>query len=407
MLGYTRSALKRTSTLISQCRHYAYTAEHESMKDNLMKLIEREINPHCDKWEKDQIFPAHEVFKILGDNGYLGISKPVEYGGLGLDYSYEIVAAGAYGYINCGGVSMAIGVQCDMATPALAKYGSHHVKENFLKPTIAGDYVACLGVSEVGSGSDVSSIKSRAHVEGNEWVINGGKMWTTNGTQADWMCMLVNSNDNPNPHRSKSLICVPMNTKGVSVHRKIKKMGMHSSDTAEITMENVRVPLENLIGEEGKGFQQQMNQFQNERIYAAAGALPAMDRAIQATIEYTSQRQAFGKSILDNQYVHYRLAELQTEVECLRALLNQCVEQHVAGEDITPLATMLKLKSGRLVREVTDSCLQFWGGMGYTDDVIISRLYRDTRLMSIGGGADEVMLNVICKYMGIDPGSRS
>jgi len=404
-MSILKYGLGRICSRLPQVRYFTPTPEHEALRENLEKLIEKEINPHCDKWEKDQIYPAHEVFKLLGDNGYLGVSKPEEYGGMGLDYSYEIMAAQAFASIASGGVGMSIAVQCDMSTPALAKYGSHYVKENFLKPSIQGDYVSCLGVSEVGSGSDVASLKSKAYVDGNEWVINGGKMWTTNGAQADWMCMLVNTSDKA-VHRNKSLICVPMKSKGVTVHRTIEKMGMHSSDTAEITMENVRVPIDNIIGEEGKGFQYQMNQFQNERIYAVAGCIAGMDKIIAATIEYTSQRQAFGQSILDNQYVHYRIAELQTEVECLRALMYKCLDEYLEGDDVTALASMMKLKGARLAREVTDSCLQFWGGMGYTNDVMVSRAFRDMRLISIGGGADEVMLAIICKYMGISPDTK-
>jgi len=383
-------------------RFFTPTSEHEALRDNLNKLIEKDINPHCKKWDKAKRFPAHEVFKKLGDAGYLGINREVEYGGLGLDYSYQAIASETFANIESGGVIMGIGVQCDITTTALSNHGSHELKQQFLAPTIAGDWVACLGVSEVGSGSDVASIKTKAVKQGEEYVINGGKMWTSNGAQADWICILANTSDGP-VHRNKSLICVPMRTEGVKVHRTIDKMGMHASDTAEITFEDVRVPVTNLIGEEGKGFKYQMEQFQNERIYAAAGVIAGLDRAIAATIEYTSQRQAFGQSILDNQYVHYKIAEMQTEVECCRALYHKCLDDYLAGEDITPIASMLKLKSCRLARQVIDGCLQFWGGMGYTDDVMISKMYCDMRIMSIGAGADEVMLQIISKYMGIYP----
>jgi citronellyl-CoA dehydrogenase len=341
----------------------------------------------------------------------LGVTKPEKWGGMGLDYSYGAVLNEALAHINCGGVPMAIGVQTDMATPALARFGSDEVCEEFLAPSIAGDKVACIAVSEVGAGSDVASIKTRADHDGDDYIINGGKMWITNGTQADWACLLCNTGDGP-PHTNKTLICVPLKNddgsraKGVTVERKLKKMGMHSSDTAELHFEDVRVPQRNRIGEEGMGFTYQMMQFQEERLYAALGGIENCKLTIQRTIDYTRQREAFGKSILDNQVVHFTLAELMTEVEAAHALTWKAVEMHVNGEDCTKLASMAKVKTTRLSRECTDKCLQFWGGMGFMDESLISRSYRDGRLGSIGGGADEIMLGIIAKYMGILPSRR-
>jgi citronellyl-CoA dehydrogenase len=382
------------------------TPEHDELRRSLRRLIEQEINPFVDAWEAAEIFPAHEVFKKLGQAGFLGVTKPVEFGGQGLDYSFGVAMAEALGHIQCGGVPMAIGVQTDMATPALARFGSDELRREFLAPSIAGDYVACLGVSEVGAGSDVASIKTTARRDGDDYVINGGKMWTTNGTQADWICLLANTGPNHSGaqvHRNKSLICVPMQTKGVSIARKLKKLGMWSSDTAQIFFDDVRVPVRNRIGAEGMGFIYQMQQFQEERMWAAARGVGGLNEVIQETIDYTRQRQAFGQSILDNQVVHFRLAELKTEVEALRALLYRAVGLYIKGEDVTELASMAKLKSGRLAREVTDSCLQYWGGMGYMWESRVSRMYRDARLGSIGGGADEIMLSIIAKSMGILP----
>jgi len=382
-----------------------FTSEHEELRRSLGKFIETEINPHVDAWEEAGIFPAHDLFKKMGAAGFLGIAKPVEYGGAGLDYSYATVMAEELGTIHCGGVPMAIGVQTDMATPALARFGSDAVKREFLAPSIAGDFVACLGVSEVGAGSDVASIRTTARKDGGDYVINGGKMWTTNGTQADWMCLLANTGDGP-VHQNKSLICLPMRTKGVQVARKLDKMGMWSSDTAQIHLDDVRVPQRYLIGEEGKGFTYQMLQFQEERIWGAVSGIKGMEYIIQQTIDYTRGRRAFGQSILDNQVVHFRLAELQTEIEALRALIYRAVELYVGGEDVTRLASMAKLKAGRLLRECSDSCLQYWGGMGFMNETPVSRAYRDTRLASIGGGADEIMLGIIAKYMGTLPGKK-
>ncbi|MES2716620.1 MAG: acyl-CoA dehydrogenase family protein [Pseudomonadota bacterium] len=381
------------------------TPEHEALRATTKRFIAEKVNPFVDQWEADEIFPAHQVFKGMGELGLLGLDKPVENGGSGLDYSYAAVFAEALADINCGGIPMATGVQTDMATPALARRGSAELRAEFLAPAIAGDYVACLGVSEVGSGSDVASIKTKARKDGDDYIINGGKMWTTNGTQADFCCVLANTSEGAS-HKNKSLIVVPMKTPGVSVARKLKKVGMDASDTAQLHFDDVRVPQRYRIGEEGMGFMYQMEQFQIERLWGALNCGAMAQRAIDATITYTRERQAFGRSILDNQWVHYKLAELQTEVEALRSLSWRGVEMVVKGEDATKLATMAKLKAGRTIREVTDGCLQFWGGMGYVMDSPISRMWRDGRLTSIGGGADEVMLQILCKFMGTFPTGR-
>jgi citronellyl-CoA dehydrogenase len=379
-----------------------FTAEHRQLEDTVIKFVDKEINPHVAEWEKAEQFPSHELFKKLGDLGLLGLKYPEEFGGAGLDFSYSMVMAEALGQCNCGGVPMAIGVQTDMATPALARFGSDELRREYLTPTISGDYVACLGVSEPGGGSDVAALKTTAKTDGGDYLINGTKMWITNGLQADWCCLLANTSDGP-AHKNKSLIVVPMDALGIS-KQKIHKIGMDSSDTAQLFFDNVRVPKRNLIGQEGLGFTFQMLQFQEERLWGAAGSLRSLDRLIDQTIDYTRQRKAFGKSILDNQVVHYRLAELRTEVEALRALTYRAVEMYIGGKDVTKLASMAKLKCGRLSREVTDACLQYWGGMGYTRDNPISQAYRDSRLISIGGGADEVMLGIICKLEGTLPG---
>jgi len=372
------------------------------MQKTAQRIIDEDINPFVTQWEEEGMYPAAKVFKKLGDAGLLGVNKPVEYGGMGLDFKYNIALNETLGSIHCGGVPMSIAVQTDMATPALSRFGSHELKKEFLEPSVLGDKVACLGVSEPGGGSDVAAATTTAKRVGDDLVINGQKMWITNAFQADWMCLLANTREG-NPHRNKSLICLPMDTPGIHLAKKIDKMGMKCSDTAVIYFDDVRVPAKNIIGEEGMGFTYQMMQFQEERLAAAAISLTPMVNIINDTIAYTRERKAFGAPLLDNQYIHFRIAELLTEVEMLRSGLYRATDNHVAGEDVTMLASMCKLKCGRLLREVADSCLQFWGGMGFTNDVLVSRYYRDMRLTSIGGGADEVMLQIICKMMGTLP----
>ena len=384
-----------------------FTHEHREVQKSLKRLIHQEINPHVDEWEEAGIFPAHEVFKKLGNLGLLGLTKPEAYGGAGLDYSYSLAMAETLGHIHCGGVPMAIGVQTDMCTPALARFGSPELCQEFLVPAVAGDMVGCIGVSEPGAGSDVSAIKSQARKDGDDYLISGQKMWITNSLQADWMCMLVNTGEGP-AHRNKSLVMVPMRqgrggqlTKGIEVAKKIRKIGMNSSDTGLIYFDQVRVPQRNRIGAEGQGFVYQMQQFQEERLWAAASTLQGLNNCIQDTIGWAQERRLFGATLADQQWVQFKLAEMKTEVEALRALTYRACELYVQGQDVTELASMAKLMAGRLNRSVPDGCLQFWGGMGYAWESRISRAYRDGRLASIGGGADEVMLGILSKIMGI------
>jgi citronellyl-CoA dehydrogenase len=379
-----------------------FTPEHDQLRATIRRVVDEEINPHVDAWEEAESFPAHELFRTLGRAGLLGITKDPAYGGMGLDWSYGLVLAEELGRVTCGGVPMAIGVQTDMCTPALNRFGSDALKREFLAPSITGELVGAIGVSEPGAGSDVAGIKTRARKDGGDYVISGTKMWITNGMQADWMCCLVNTGEGP-PHLNKSLVVIPFAARGVERARKIKKIGMWASDTAQIFLDEVRVPQRYRIGDEGAGFTYQMLQFQEERLWAAANATVCLDRAVADTVSYTRERKIFGGSVLDQQVVHFRLAELATEIEALRALTHRAAELYVRGENVTRLAAMAKLKAGRLSREVSDSCLQFWGGMGFSWESSISRLYRDLRLVSIGGGADEVMLGIICKLDGTLP----
>jgi citronellyl-CoA dehydrogenase len=292
-----------------------------------------------------------------------------------------------------------------MATPALARFGSAELRAKYLTPAITGDMVASIAVSEPHAGSDVAAIKTTAVKDGDDYIINGTKMWITNSTQADFFCLLANTSDDK-PHVNKSMIIVPSNAAGISFSKKLNKMGMRSSDTAQIFFDNVRVPQSNRVGAEGMGFMMQMMQFQEERLYGAANAIGGMEACIEKTIEYCRERTTFGQPLIDNQVIHFRFAELRTEVECLRALVYQACEQHINGQDVTLLASMAKLKAGRLMREVTDSCLQYWGGMGFMWENPIARAYRDGRLISIGGGADEIMLGIICKLTNTLPSKK-
>ena len=382
-----------------------WTHEHQEVQKTLKRFIDAEINPHVDEWEAAEIFPAHEVFKKLGNLGLLGLTKPEAHGGAGLDYSYSLAMAEGLGHIHCGAIPMAIGVQTDMCTPALARFGSEELQREFLAPAIAGDMVGCIGVSEPGAGSDVAGVKSVARKDGDDYLISGQKMWITNSLQADWMCMLVNTGEGA-AHKNKSLVMVPLRENGklrpgIEVAKKIRKIGMNASDTGLIYFDEVRVPQRNRIGAEGHGFIYQMQQFQEERLWAAASCLQSLSNCIGWTMEWAQERKLFGATLADQQWVQFKLAEMKTDLEALRALTYRACELYVGGQDVLELASMGKLLAGRLNRSIPDGCLQFWGGMGFTWENKVSRMFRDGRLGSIGGGADEVMLGIIAKTMGV------
>ncbi len=376
------------------------TPEHEQFRKVVRDLVENEINPYVEEWEAAGTFPAHELFPKLAAVGALGLEFDAEYGGQGADHSFTVVLAEELGRADCAGVPMAIAVQVAMATPALARFGSHELKKTYLEPALRGEMVCSIAVSEPDAGSDVAGIRTSATRDGDDWVINGRKMWITNGTQADWLCLLARTSDEGG-YAGMSLIVVPTATEGFSVGRKIEKMGNRSSDTAELVLDDVRVPVSNTIGEAGRGFQQQMSQFQDERMIGAYMAVAGARRAIDRTIDYLRMREVFGKPLLANQHLQYRLAELVADVDVMREYCLAAADRMVAGEDVTRMATIAKLKAGRLVREVADTAVQYHGGMGYAEDMWVSRYFRDSRLVSIGGGADEVMLRVLSLLEGM------
>ncbi|MGN6243978.1 MAG: acyl-CoA dehydrogenase family protein [Motilibacteraceae bacterium] len=377
-----------------------FTQEHEALRELVRSVVQDEIDPHADAWEREGIFPAHDLFPKLGALGLLGLEYDPAYGGQGVDHTFTLVLGEELGRADCAGVPMAIAVQAAMATPALHRFGSEDLKQRYLAPAIRGEMVCSIAVSEPGAGSDVAGIRTRAVRDGDEWVINGRKMWITNGTQADWLCLLARTGDEGG-YQGMSLIVVPTDTPGFSVSRRLDKLGNRSSDTAELLFEDVRVPMENTIGEPGRGFQQQMAQFQDERLIGCYMAVSGAERALRRTVDYLQQREVFGKPLMANQYLQYRLAELFAEVDVCKSYNRSAAEAYVAGEDVTKYATVAKLKAGRLSREVADACVQFHGGMGYVEENWPARYFRDSRLISIGGGADEVMLRVIAMLEGM------
>jgi citronellyl-CoA dehydrogenase len=380
-----------------------FTAEHELFRATVRAFVEREIDPYADEWEEDGTFPAHELFAKAAALGLLGLEYDPEYGGSGADHSFTVVLGEELGRSHSGGVSMAIAVQTDMATPSLHQFGSDDLKRRYLVPALRGEMVASIAVTEPDAGSDVSALATIAERDGDEWVVSGRKLYITNGTQADWLCLLVRTSQEGG-YRGMTQIVFPTDVGGFSVGRKLDKLGNRSSDTAELVFEDARVPIENTIGEIGRGFQQQMQQFQRERLIANYTAVGHMTLALERTAAYLKERRAFGRPLIANQYIQFRLAELDAQVDLLRHYNYAAADAIARGEDATRFATIGKLTAGRLARNVADTCLQFHGGAGYMEDVWTARYFRDTRLLSIGGGADEVMLQVLARSAGYVPG---
>ena len=376
-----------------------FADEHHQFRAMVRRYVEAEINPRIPEWEAAEMMPLHQVFGEMAALGLLGLEYDAGFGGQDADHVYTLILAEEFGRCDHGALPMALGVQVDMATPSLARFGTDDLKEQFLAPALRGEMVASIAVSEPDAGSDVAAVRTAARRDGDEWVINGSKMWITNSLQADWLCVLARTSDEGG-HHGMSQIVVPTSAPGFSVSKKLDKLGMRASDTGLLQFDDCRVPVANTIGEVGRGFQQQMAQFVVERMWAAYTVVGACERALEQTAEFLRDREVFGAPLLSKQYVQFRLAELSAELDLLRSYNRSIAERFDAGADTTREATIAKLTAGRLVRKVADECVQFHGGMGYVEEHWPARFFRDNRLTSIGGGADEVMLQVLARLDG-------
>jgi citronellyl-CoA dehydrogenase len=375
------------------------TDEHHAFRDMVRTYVRNEIDPRVDEWEQAEWMPLHDIFSDMAKLGMLGLEYEPEFGGQGADHIFTVILAEEFGRCRHGSLPMALGVQVDMATPSLARYGTAEQKQQFLAPALRGEQVCAIAVSEPDAASDVASLRTVATRDGDEWVINGSKMWITNALQADWLCLLARTSDEGG-HRGMSQIIVPTATPGFSVSKKLDKLGMRASDTGLLSFDDCRVPVANTIGTIGRGFQQQMTQFVVERMWGAYTVVGACELALERTAHYLRERQAFGEPLLAKQYIQFTLAELSAELDLLRSYNHSIAELYEQGEDTTRQSTIAKLTAGRLIRRVADTCLQFHGGMGYVEENWTARFFRDNRLTSIGGGADEVMLQVLSRLDG-------
>jgi acyl-CoA dehydrogenase len=372
--------------------------EHELLRAQVRRFVNEEIKPRALQWEQDGMVPR-DVLRRMGELGFLGIRYPAEYGGSEMDTLATVVLAEELGRSTFSGVAITVLVHTDMASVHLFNAGSQALKDRFMPDVVAGRKIAAVGVTEPGAGSDVKGIRTTARRDGDSYVLDGAKMFITNGVHADLYCIAANTNPDLRPSQRVSMLLVEKGTPGFRVGRALDKQGWRSSDTAELLFENCRVPFENLLGEEGRGFYAIMRNFQNERIVIGAMAMGEAQAAIEITLDWVTQRQTFGAPLWSRQTIRHRLAMLAAKVEAGRQLVYHAAWLVTQGIDATKEVSMVKAYCGELVNEVMYACLQFHGGMGYMRESTIERMSRDARVQSIGGGTTEVMLEEVAKRM--------
>ena len=376
-----------------------FTAEHEELRQSIRKFVENELAPHAQEWEADAYF-ADWVFPRMGELGYLGLHYPAEYGGQGGDYFASVVLSEEMARSRCGGLGMAVAVQTDMATPPILKFGTEEQKQNYLVPAIKGTKVACLGITEPNAGSDVQNVQTWAKPDGDDWIINGSKIFITNGIRADFITLVART-DRGRGFEGVTLFLVDCDTPGFVRSRKLEKVGMLASDTAELAFEDMRVPKDAVLGEVGQGFYNIMWELQGERMIGAAGAIAGAQLTFEGTLEYAKQRMAFGKPIGQQQVIKHMLVDMATKIELAREYNYAIAKRFGDGEYPVKEISMAKLVSGQVAHEVADTAMQIWGGAGYMADNPVQRAWRDTRLIRIGAGTDEIMKEVIGKAYGL------
>jgi alkylation response protein AidB-like acyl-CoA dehydrogenase len=379
-------------------RHFIFTEEHDRLRESIGGFVERELAPHAEEWE-ETTFPDW-VFPRMGELGFLGLSYPEEYGGQGGDYCANIVLAEEMTKSNSGGLAMGIAVHTDMATPPIHLFGTEEQKQRYLTPSIRGEKISCLGITEPGAGSDVSAIRTHAVRDGDEYVINGSKTYITNGHRADFI-VLVTKTDPDAGYDGFTLFLVDMDLPGVVREKKLEKLGMHASDTALLAFDDVRVPADAVLGELGKGFFHIMWELQGERMIGAAGAVAGAQRVFDRTLQYATEREAFGRQIGRFQVIRHKFAEMATKIETARQLVYTTAWRFQNGDYPVREITMAKLHASRIAVEVADECIQIHGGAGYMKEYGVERVWRDLRLNRIGAGTDEIMLDVIGRSYGL------
>ena len=375
-----------------------FTDAHEELRLHIRKFLEKEVQPYLEEWE-EKTFPD-EIFKRFGDLGLLGLRYPAEYGGQGGDYFSAVVLSEEMAKIASGGLGMAVSVQAEMATPPVFRFGTEEQKRRWLVPAIKGEQIAALAITEPDAGSDVAGITTVAKRYGDEFIVNGRKIFITNGARCHW-ALVVTKTERERGHAGFNLLVIEKGTKGFEVTRTLEKLGMHSSDTAELLFEDCHVPVKNLIGDEGDGFKNLMWELQGERMIAAAGAIAGAQRVFEYTMDYAKNRMAFGKPISDFQVIKHRLVDMGTKIAAVQSFVYQTAQQWDRGEYPVREISQAKLLATQVACEVADDAIQILGGHGYMREFPVERAWRDARLARIGAGTDEIMKEIIAKSYGL------
>jgi acyl-CoA dehydrogenase len=373
-----------------------FNEEHEQFRQTIRQFLQTEATPHIDKWEADGKIPR-EFWKKFGEMGYFGLSMPEQYGGSGLDFFYEVIMLEETSKMYSGGFTITSAVQTCMSTPYILKHGSEYLKETFLKPAIAGDMIGCIGITEPGAGSDAANIQMRAKKEGDYYVLNGSKTFITNGIYGHFVILVCKTNPDAGA-AGVSLLVVDLSTEGITKN-KLKKLGWHASDTAELHFENVKVPTKNLLGEEGKGFYYLMGGLQLERLAGAIMGYASCEEILKYSLQYMSERSAFGRTINKFQVLRHKVAQLASEIECTKVFVLTTAKQHAEGKYVVKECSMAKLLSTELADKCMYQCLQFFGGYGFMEEYKVARAFRDSRIGTIGGGTSEIMRDIIAKMV--------
>lgn len=371
--------------------------DHQMFRATVRKFVQEEMVPRAREFDAANRMDKR-LYKKMGDLGMLGLRYEPEYGGAGLDWSYTAVMFDELGRSDNAGATLGISVHTDMATPSLAEFGSPELKRKYLAPAIAGETVGAIAVTEPDAGSDVAGIKTRAVRDGDDWVINGSKIYITNAANADWLCLLAVT-DPAAGYGGFSQIIVPTSSPGLH-YDLLDKIGLWGSDTGQFFFEDVRVPVSNTIGEIGRGFQQQMMQFQDERLVACVSNISSSQHLWEETKKWTEQRVLFGKPLSKMQNTQFLMAELWMQICIARDLIDACVRQRIEGVDATDKITMAKIYCCRVASLVADRCVQLHGGFGFMKESMAGRAYVDTRVGTIGGGSEETMLHYLAKRLG-------
>ncbi|MEZ4777026.1 MAG: acyl-CoA dehydrogenase family protein [Bacteroidia bacterium] len=377
-------------------KSYYFTEEHEMFRQSLRSFLDKEVIPHIDRWEEEEQIPK-EVWKKMGDLGFLGLSYPEKYGGMALDFFYDVIFCEEVSKCFSGGFAVTQMVVQYMSGPYILKYGSDFLKEKYLPKIISGEWVCSIAITEPGAGSDAANIQTNATREGDHYIVNGAKTFITNGVYGDFLVAVVKTDPQAGP-AGVSLLVIDRNAPGVSA-TKLKKLGWHASDTAELSFDQVKVPVENLIGKEGHGFYYLMGGLQVERLTGSVGAYAGCEAALEYALGYMAERKAFGRTINKFQVLRHRVAQLAAELEAVKQFVLYCARRHNDGEYIVKECSMAKLLSTELSDKTAYDCLQFLGGYGYMEEYRMARMFRDSRILTIGGGTSEIMREIIAKMV--------